>query len=142
MITSRSLDDLHPTVKSMAIAHKAACADIGIDLLIYCTYRDEEAQNELYAQGRTKKGRIITNTRGGDSLHNYKLAYDCVPLVQGKPQWDDPILQTLVGKCGESVGLTWSGRWSGKLKETAHFQYTAGLTLADLKAGKQIPTSS
>ena len=140
MTTSRKLEDLHPVVAAKAKAHSAACAEAGIDLLIYCTYRDFEDQNSLYARGRTVQGKIVTNARGGDSFHNWRVAYDCVPLVGGKPAWDDTRLYAKVGAIGESVGLEWSGRWSGKLKETAHFQYTGGLSLQDFKNGKQIPT--
>ena len=142
MISSRKLEDLVPAVEALAKAHIAACAAEGIELLVYCTYRDFEAQDALYAQGRKTAGAIVTNVRGGDSYHNYRCAYDCVPLVQGKPAWNDQKLYARVGALGESLGLSWSGRWSGKLKETAHFQYTGGLSLQDLKAGKQIPASS
>lgn len=136
MIASRSLDDLLPVVRKKAEAHVKACAECGIDLLIYCTYRDGESQNSLYRQGRETTGAIVTNARAGESMHNYRVAYDCVALVGGKPQWGDSVLARKVGMIGESVGLDWSGRWSGKLKETAHFQYTAGLSLKDLQSGK------
>ena len=141
MINSRNLDDLHPYVKSLALKHEALCTENGIDLLIYCTYRDDECQNALYAQGRTKPGHIVTNAKAGESFHNYHLAYDCVPMIHGKPQWSDMELYHRVGELGESIGLQWAGRWTGKLHETAHFQFTGGLTLEDLKAGKQIPST-
>jgi hypothetical protein len=35
-------------------------------------------------------------------------------------------------------GIEWSGEWKGSLKEMAHFQFTGGLTLADLKGGKVV----
>lgn len=141
MISSRSLDDLHPIVKQMALLHVAACKDAGVDLLIYCTYRDDESQDALYAQGRTKPGAIVTNAKAGESMHNYCLAYDCVPLKNGKPTWGDRDAYYTVGVCGESVGLEWAGRWQGKLRETAHFQFTQGLTLKDLQAGKELRCS-
>jgi peptidoglycan L-alanyl-D-glutamate endopeptidase CwlK len=137
MINSRSLTELHPKVANLAMSFVQKCDDAGIDLLITSTYRDHESQNELYAQGRTKPGKIVTNARGGQSWHNWRCAMDVVPLRNGKPVWDasDPVWKQ-VGAIGESVGLEWSGRWAGKLKETAHFQYTGGLTLADLQSGK------
>ena len=135
MITSRRLEDLFPAVRAKAEAHIKACADCGIDLLIYSTYRDNEAQDLLYKQGRETTGAIVTNARGGESMHNYRVAYDCVALIQGKPQWGDSVLARKVGMIGESVGLDWSGRWSGKLKETAHFQYLGSLTAAEIKKG-------
>ena len=136
MISSRSLEDLLPLVKARALAHIEVCKEEGIDLLIYCTYRDNESQDSLYRQGRETTGAVVTNARGGESVHNYHCAYDCVALVQGKPQWGDSVLARQVGTLGELVGLEWSGRWAGKLKETAHFQYTAGLSLKDLQLGK------
>lgn len=138
MISSRSLDDLHPAVKLKALAHIAECSKQGIELLVYCTYRDFESQNALYAQGRTTPGNIVTNARGGDSWHNWQCAYDCVPLVGGKAAWSNTTLYQKIGAIGEDLGLEWAGRWTGKLKESAHFQYRCGLTLADLKAGKVI----
>jgi peptidoglycan L-alanyl-D-glutamate endopeptidase CwlK len=116
------------------------CKANGIDVLIYCTYRDEQSQNMAYAQGRTLPGAIVTNRRGGESMHQHRVAFDAVPMLHGKPAWDNTTadgkrLWATFGKCGEAVGLEWSGRWSGKLKESAHFQYTGGLNLAQLKAG-------
>ena len=136
MISSRSLDDLSPATKLKAQRHIALCSAIGIELLIYCTYRDFESQNSLYAQGRSKPGAVVTNAKAGESYHNWHVAYDCVPLVNGKPAWEDRALTLKVGELGESIGLDWSGRWIGKLQETAHFQLPGVLTLADLKAGK------
>ena len=137
MINSRAVTELHPKVATMAMQFVQACDEAGIDLLITSTYRDHESQNELYAQGRTKPGKIVTNARGGQSWHNHRCALDVVPLRNGKPVWDssDPVWKE-VGAIGESVGLEWAGRWSGRLRETAHFQYTGGLTLSDLQAGK------
>lgn len=136
MIASRSLDDLEPIVKNKALKFKSACAEQGIDILIYCTYRDEESQNDLYAQGRTKPGRIVTNARGGESFHNFRCAFDFVPMVAGKPQWSDTALYRKAGLIAESVGLEWAGRWKGTLRETAHCQFTSGLTLAQLRASR------
>lgn len=134
-MASRSLDDLLSPAKRRAEKFVASCAEQGLDILIYCTYRSPEEQNELYAQGRTKPGRIVTNARGGDSFHNHRCAFDFVPLVAGKPAWNDSSLYAKAGNIAESVGLEWSGRWSGKLRETAHCQYTGGLKLAELKKG-------
>lgn len=139
MINSRKVDDLLPVVQPKVWAFQDACAAAGIDLLITATYRDHESQDALYAQGRTVKGQIVTNARGGQSMHNWRCAVDVVPLRNGKPVWDtkDPVWPQ-IGALGEEAGLEWSGRWTGKLKEMAHFQYTGGLSLAQLQAGKVI----
>jgi len=139
---SRRLEDLVPAVQQRAQALVKAAKDAGVDLLVTSTYRSNEEQAALYAQGRTKPGAIVTNARPGDSYHNWRCAFDVVPLRNGKPVWGtsgpDGDLWRKIGEMGESVGLEWAGRWTGKLREMAHFQYTGGLTLAQLKAGKEI----
>lgn len=135
MINSRKIDDLHPKVAEMCRKFIAKCEAQGIDVLITSTYRDAEAQNELYAQGRTKPGKIVTKAKAGQSFHNWRVAFDFVPLLYGKPAWNDTALFTRCGEIGESVGLEWAGRWV-RFKELAHFQYTGGLRLADFQSGK------
>ena len=138
MISSRSLDDLNPKVKKLAEQFIKACRDAGIDILIYSTYRDAESQNELYAQGRTKPGRIVTNAKAGFSYHNWRCAFDFVPIVNGKARWDDSAAYALCGNIGEDLGFEWAGRWSGKLKEVAHMQFTGGLSIFDFQKGKTL----
>jgi peptidoglycan L-alanyl-D-glutamate endopeptidase CwlK len=138
MINSRNLDDLIPVVKDRVEQFIEICKEHNIDLLVTSTYRDQESQAALYEQGRTTPGHIVTNAKAGDSYHNWRCAVDVVPLVNGKPNWDgnDPIWNK-VGELGEQSGLEWAGKWH-TFKELAHFQYTNGLTLTDLKEGKQI----
>jgi peptidoglycan L-alanyl-D-glutamate endopeptidase CwlK len=138
MINSRSLDDLLPQVKSRVEAFIKAADAAGIDLLVTSTYRDAESQNALYAQGRTTPGKVVTNARAGQSFHNFRCAVDVVPIRNGKPVWDtkDEAWQTL-GKLGKAAGLEWAGDWK-RFKEYPHFQYTGGLTLAQLQQGAKI----
>ena len=137
MINSRKLEDLHPIVKEKCEEFIASCNKQDIDILITSTYRDAESQNALYAQGRTIAGAKVTNAKGGQSFHNWKVAFDFVPLVNGKAQWNDVALFTKCGEIAEKCGLEWAGRWV-KFKELAHCQYTGGLKLADFQAGKTL----
>ena len=138
MINSRNLDDLLPQVKARVEDFIKACQHSGIDILVTSTYRDYESQDALYAQGRTTEGKIVTNARGGDSFHNQRCAVDIVPVVNGKPDWDGshPVWQD-IGRIGKESGLEWAGEWK-TFKELAHFQYTGGLTIAQLKEGTVI----
>jgi len=138
MINSRSLDDLLPPVKERVEKFLSSAKDAGIDLLITSTYRDNTSQNVLYAQGRTTPGKKVTNAKAGQSWHNYRCAVDVVPVVAGKPRWDvkDEVWQQ-VGALGKAAGLEWAGDWK-KFKEYPHFQYTGGLTLAQLQLGAKI----
>jgi len=137
MINSRNLSDLHPKVKTLCEQFIASCAKQNIDVLITSTYRDAESQNALYAQGRTLPGKKVTNAKGGQSFHNWRVAFDFVPIVNGKAMWADTALFTKCGEIAESVGLEWAGRWK-TFMELAHCQQTFGLTLADFQAGKTI----
>jgi peptidoglycan L-alanyl-D-glutamate endopeptidase CwlK len=138
MINSRNLADLIPQAKERVEKFIELCKNAGIDLLITSTYRDIESQNALYSQGRTTVGKIVTNAKGGDSYHNYRCAVDVVPLINGKPDWDSssPIWSKL-GKLGKEAGLEWAGDWRS-FREFAHFQYTSGLVIAQLKTGNVI----
>jgi peptidoglycan L-alanyl-D-glutamate endopeptidase CwlK len=139
---SRRIEDLTPAVQQRAKALVIAAKDAGIDLLITSTYRSNEEQAALYAQGRTKPGAIVTNARPGDSYHNWRCAFDVVPLRNGKPVWGtsgpDGDLWRKIGEMGEAVGLEWAGRWGSKFREYPHFQYTGGLTIEQVKAGRQV----
>lgn len=138
MKNSRALDDLLPPVRHRAQAFVDACKQAGIDILITSTFRDLESQAALYAQGRTMPGKRVTNAKPGQSYHNWRVAFDVVPLRDGKPVWStagaDGKLWEQIGKLGEAVGLEWAGRWT-RFREFAHFQFTGGLTLAQLAAG-------
>ena len=138
MINSRSLDDLLPPVKERVEKFLNSAKAAGIDLLITSTYRDNASQNVLYAQGRTTPGKKVTNAKAGQSWHNYKCAVDVVPIVAGKPRWDvkEEVWQQ-VGALGKAAGLEWAGDWK-RFKEYPHFQYTGGLTLAQLQSGAKI----
>lgn len=137
MINSRDIKDLLPVVATKAQAFVTACHAAGIDVLITSTLRDGEAQAALYAQGRTKPGKVVTNAKAGQSWHNHACAFDFVPIVHGKAMWDDTRTFERCGVIAESLGLEWAGRWV-RMKELAHCQYTGGLTLADLQAGKKV----
>ena len=138
MINSRSLDDLIPPARVRVQAFLDAAKAAGVDLLVTSTYRDNASQDALYAQGRTKPGKLVTNAKAGQSWHNYRCAVDVVPIVAGKPRWDvkDEVWQQ-VGKLGKAAGLEWAGDWK-RFKEYPHFQYTGGLTLAQLQSGAKI----
>ena len=128
-MASRKLSDLAPDVRILAQMFLDSADDEGIDVLVTCTYRSGIEQAALYAQGRTAKGKIVTNAKPGESLHNAMLngnpaarAFDVVPMVMGKPMWDaeHPHWQTL-GRIGKDCGLEWAGDWK-RFKEYPHFQ--------------------
>lgn len=167
-MASRRLEDLIPEVQDMARDHVLRCADAGVELLIYCTLRDTHEQARLYRQSRTKEqvqakidqfkakgfpalaqilkdvgpqksGPKVTGAGPGESFHQYSRAYDCVPVLNGKPVWSSSgeggKLWAKVGQLGKKVGLEWAGDWTS-FREFPHFQFTGGKTLPDLMTEK------
>lgn len=135
MITSRDLKDLLPRTAAKVANMISHCKEAGIDLLVTATYRDNESQDALYAQGRTLMGKRVTNVRGGDSFHNHRVAVDVVPIINGKCVWDDLTLWARVGAIGTQCGLTWGGYWS-KFPDRPHFEDPNGYSIDQYKRGE------
>lgn len=135
MINSRKIEDLHPVVQELCRKHIDACAARGVTIQVTNTLRDAEYQAYLYSLGRTKPGDIVTNMKL-IGPHGFGLAYDIVPVVDGKAVWDNNKLWAIAGEEGKKLGLTWGGDWKS-IVDKPHFEYTGGLTAADLRAGKR-----
>ena len=121
MINSRAIADLKSDVAHACLQFKELCAAAGAPVIITQTLRDAEYQNSLYAQGRTKPGKIVTNAKGGSSVHEKGEAWDFVPTISGEPVWDAK--SPLWEKCGviaEGLGMEWGGRW--KFVDKPHVQ--------------------
>jgi peptidoglycan LD-endopeptidase CwlK len=133
-MSSRSLDDLRAEVRPQVDAFLAACSAAGVDVLVTCTLRSSEEQAQLYAQGRTSPGHIVTDAPAGRSAHNYGLALDVVPMINGKPDWNgkDPVWQQL-GELGHAAGLEWAGEPGFPFPEEPHFQHPNWRSLAGLQ---------
>ena len=133
MINSRDPSDLSDNMFNKWKMFHEDCVKQSIDVILTSTYRDFESQDALYAQGRTAPGKRVTNARGGDSYHNYRMAFDVVPIVAGKAVWSDLALWKRVGAIGKQCGLEWGGDFKS-LKDYPHFQCSNGLTIAQLKS--------
>jgi peptidoglycan LD-endopeptidase CwlK len=144
MYTSRSLLDLSPATRSKAVESVRCWSAAGLEVLVTCTFRDNEAQAALYASGRTVKGPLLTCAKPGLSLHNCvgpldattqkhipaAQSFDVVPMYAGKCVWATTgwglKLWLRVAEIGEACGLEWAGRWQGGFKEFPHFQNKGG----------------
>lgn len=130
-MSSRKVEDLDPRFATLARTFLDALKADGMDVLVTCTLRSLDEQTALYAQGRTAPGRIVTNAKPGSSAHNYGLAMDCCPLVNGKLAYntpegdsvDDPIWQRY-GSIARTCGLEWAGDWK-TMREAPHVQMPA-----------------
>ena len=122
---SALLSTLHPDIKPIAQRILLKCGEQGIELLIVQAKRTVAEQDALYAIGRTRPGKAVTNARGGYSWHNFGRAFDVAIVKDGKPDWSDTASYNKVGALGQSLGLVWGGSFG----DSGHFEYHPGLTL-------------
>jgi peptidoglycan L-alanyl-D-glutamate endopeptidase CwlK len=127
------LDKLDPAVRSRAETLLGKGWDAGYDLTITQGFRSFAEQDKLYAQGRTTPGQIVTNARGGQSFHNFGLAFDV--FDKNQKNWD-AVDWKGIGKLGEDAGLEWGGTWA-KFPDRPHFQYLGGLSLSQVQKGER-----
>lgn len=133
------IDKLHPKIRPMTLDFIAKAKTAGIDIKITAGLRSFEEQEKIYNQGRTTAGAIVTKAKPGQSFHNYGLAIDVVPIVNGKAIWDKEEFWQKLGVIGEAVGFEWGGRW--KFIDKPHFQFpknTKYNTLLQLKMNKDV----
>jgi peptidoglycan LD-endopeptidase CwlK len=146
---SRKPEDLHPLVYPLYRSARARWTKglpPNVDVLLTCTYRSNAEQAALYAIGRTKPGRKVTWAPEGTSNHNFtldgrpaSLAFDIVPLRNGKPIWgttgngidadptdddrDDLELWQRIAQHAKDAGLAWAGDWRPGKREFPHFEH-------------------
>lgn len=121
---SRDLTKLSLCMQGKARLFLAECHRQGLDIVIICTDRTNAEQQACYKAG-------LSMCRPGTSAHNAvdylgfpaAEAFDVGVIRNGKYIGDgnDPDYQK-AGHIGESVGLSWAGRWGGRIREVAHFQ--------------------
>lgn len=94
----------------------------GRDWVITSGRRTIAYQNELYAQGRTAPGKVVTNAKGGQSPHNFGLAADLAPLKNGNIWWNAPrqVWQQMADLAVE-IGLT-SGFYFKTIFDAPHVE--------------------
>ncbi len=113
---------LQPELKTKLAMFQRACAAAKIDILVTQGYRTPEEQEALYAQGRTKPGKIVTQLRGigkNPSKHCQGKAFDICFLVNKKVSYSGPWEK--VGLIGKNCGLQWGGYWTG-FQDKPHFE--------------------
>lgn len=137
MLKSRDISRLRSDVAANCRAFIQRCAAKGLPVLVVETVRDLEYQASLYAQGRTKPGKIVTNQRT-PSFHWDKvgLAFDICKNVKGH-EYDDADFFRRCGAIGKEMGFTWGGDWTS-LPDRPHFQWDDGgrYTAAMVRKGK------
>jgi peptidoglycan L-alanyl-D-glutamate endopeptidase CwlK len=149
-ITLERIEKLHPKVRKEArqIYDEICQVLTGRAICRFAfTLRTIAEQDAIYAQGRTKPGKIVTRARGGYSWHNYGLAVDIVLIhdVDGDGDYDRAVWDVKSDFDGDKIsdwmevvaifksyGWEWGGDW--KFSDPPHFQKTFGYSVRQLLA--------
>lgn len=115
-LSEERLNEVHPELARRVRLLAAKCAANGIILHITQGLRTWDQQDFLYAQGRSKPGKIVTEAPGGHSMHNFGLAVDIVPgdpkFPAFVPDWDAMDSQwKWVLLAGQSCNLAEGAQW-------------------------------
>ncbi len=124
---SRKIEDLTRETQIAFKEFAAFMAQEGIPFMLTCTYRSQEEQDVLYAQGRTTPGKKVTWTH--HSKHTERTAFDIAILKDGKPTWDTKVSVNgddipdykQAGDIAVQCGLVWGGIWQTS-PDYPHFQ--------------------
>jgi peptidoglycan LD-endopeptidase CwlK len=125
---------LLPVAQRAARRFLKACKLHGFSVRVISGTRTYAEQNALYAQGRSKPGDVVTRARGGQSNHNFGLAWDVgVFTASGaylKESPDYSMIATL-----RPPGVEWGGDWPKRSggPDRPHYQMSTGLTVADVR---------
>jgi peptidoglycan LD-endopeptidase CwlK len=158
--TERNIATLHPRAQKVARDFMARAMTVlglqGYTVQIISGTRTYDQQAELYAQGRSKAGRIVTNAPAGYSNHNFGIAFDIgifdaqrryiddLPAQGGLLQQTVTKLYRSLGPIGVAMGETWGGNWKSFTDEPhyeLHPEWAANMTenemLAELRRRHQ-----
>ncbi len=134
--SERAIQTLLPEVRPYARGLLHLAAEQGVTLIVTSATRTYAEQEELYKQGRTNPGPIVTKAHGGYSNHNFGIAFDVTIFKGGVPVWESPAYKA-VGAWGKSLGLTWGGDWAS-IEDEPHFElhppWARGMSEADMLA--------
>jgi hypothetical protein len=120
-------DDLHPEFKFKLMEVMNRLEEKGHRFQLLETLRSEARQNALYEQGRNpeKPGAVVTSARANESAHQFGLAADLAPVIEGTVSLDTNNPQTLrafeaLGREAQAQGLVWGGHW--KMLDWGHVE--------------------
>ena len=137
-LTIDRIAQAHPKIREELKQYYIECNNLlpkGVRLRFAYVYRSIAEQNVLYNQ-KPK----VTNAKGGQSIHQYGLAFDYVIMLDKDNngtfetiEWDlKSLYHKVVVDFFKSKGYEWGGDWKS-FKDYPHFQKAFGHTWQSLK---------
>lgn len=131
----RDITMCHPRLQELAERLAKECKKQGLIIKIGECYRTVAEQDELYAQGRTKLGSIVTNAKGStySSQHQWGIAFDFFRNDGQGAYNEDGNFFGRVGAIGTRLGLGWGGEWHSIVDKPHLYLPDWGSTTAKLR---------
>lgn len=122
--SKRSLDAMVGVHPNLVKVMMEAIKDTPIDFTVIEGVRTTKRQQDLYAQGRTKPGAIVTKADGVKNKSNHQAkadgkgwAIDFCPFIGGKLDWNNTKAFKAIGEhikqTAKHMGIpvSWGGDW-------------------------------
>jgi peptidoglycan LD-endopeptidase CwlK len=119
--TERNLVTLQPAAQRAARLFMGRVLAAGFNVRILSGTRSYAEQDLLFEQGRSLPGNIVTHARGGQSNHNFGLAWDIGLFGADGSYLAESPLYSEVPKVGLSPELEWGGSWKTFI-DRPHYQ--------------------
>jgi len=130
--TEANLRLLMPKAQEAARIFLGTVRGARIDARIISGTRTYAEQDALFRQGRFgNPGPQVTNARGGQSNHNFCIAWDIGIFQNGKYLTDSP-LYPKAAEIGLLPTLEWGGNWKS-FKDLPHYQLPTGLPITKVR---------
>ena len=107
--------------------------DAGLNAKIISGTRTYAEQDALYQQGRFgNPGKKVTNAQGGESNHNFGIAWDLGLFAADGAYLQDDKSYRQAAKVALSPQLEWGGEWK-TFVDNPHYQLKIGFEMAELR---------
>jgi peptidoglycan L-alanyl-D-glutamate endopeptidase CwlK len=127
-----NIQTLLPAAQRKAREFMKTVQGVGATVKIISGTRTFAEQDRLYRQGRDLPGPKVTNARGGQSNHNFGVAWDIGIFQNGQYLGESP-LYGQVSQLGKGLGLEWGGDWA-RFRDEPHFQVVREDDLTEIAA--------
>lgn len=133
--TERSIQTLQLKTQEAARRFLKAVDAGGITVRIISGTRTYAEQDRLFRQGRFgNPGPKVTNARGGQSNHNFGIAWDIGIFKNGTYLPESPLYDKAaqIALTAGINGLEWGGNWQ-TFKDMPHYQSATGLSISEVR---------
>jgi peptidoglycan L-alanyl-D-glutamate endopeptidase CwlK len=143
--TEGNIATLLPKAQEEARKFMVRAKEFHLGVKILSGTRTYGEQNALYEKGRTTPGPRVTNAKGGQSNHNFGIAFDVGIFDKGhyytgKTQAEDKAYVELRAFTKNATKLDWGGDWKS-IVDKPHYELHTGMSVAEVRGRLEAGTA-